>query len=71
MEDLQLCTNETLIKILKIQREQIKILKNAFMISVFVSLINILIIAGGILYFLNNYSVVIIDNTSIESVKIN
>lgn len=71
MEKLQLCTNETLIKLLKIQREQIKILKNAFVITIIILFLNIIVLAGGILYFLDKHTVVIIDNTKVEDIQIN
>lgn len=71
MEKLQLCTNETLIKLLKIQREQIKILKNAFVITIIILFLNIITLAGGILYFLDKHTVVIIDNTKVEDIQIN
>lgn len=71
MEKLQLCTNETLIKLLKIQREQIKTLKNAFIITIIILFLNIISLAGGILYFLDKHTVVIIDNTKVEDIQIN
>lgn len=71
MEKLQLCTNETLIKLLKIQREQIKTLKNAFIITIIILFLNIIALAGGILYFLDKHTVVIIDNTKVEDIQIN
>ena len=66
MENINLCTNETILEMLKIYKDRLKKAERVTVIALTMMLIQTMILVGGVLYFFSAYAVEVTDEVITE-----
>ena len=65
-EKIQLCTNETILELMKMYKERLKKAERLTVIAMTMMLIQTMILVGGVLYFFSAYAVEVTDEVITE-----
>lgn len=66
VEKINLCTNETILEMLKIYKDRLKKAERITVIAMTMMLIQTMILVGGVLYFFSAYAVEVTDEIITE-----
>lgn len=69
MENINLCTNETILEMLKIYKDRLKKAERVTIIAMSMMLIQTMILVGGVLYFFSAYAVEVEDTVVTQTVE--